>query len=221
MPRIIQVDPDNPQADVLDFAVAAVQSGKIIIYPTDTVYGLGADPFNERAVTRIFSIKNRPRSRPLPLAVSGVNMVDDIAFITGKAQKLMEQFWPGALTVILKKREGLLDIVTGGGNSLGVRAPDHEIPLALIRRMARPLIATSANLHGELPSLDVRNIISQLRFPVDLILDGGEPNGVASTVVDLTKKPPVIVREGPITKTLIEQQIGKVVTRDPSNHSLH
>jgi L-threonylcarbamoyladenylate synthase len=205
--------------DVLDLATAAVQSGKLVVYPTDTVYGLGADPFNERAVTRIFEVKNRPRSRPLPVAVSGADMVYDIAFMTRKARKLMELYWPGALTVVLWKKGGLLDAVAGGGNSLGVRAPNHPVPLALIRRTAHPLVATSANLHGEFPSRDARDAVSQLRSPVDLVLDGGETNGIASTVVDLTKTPPVIVREGPVTKALIERQIGKIVTRDPTSHA--
>jgi L-threonylcarbamoyladenylate synthase len=218
MPRIIQVDPENPRADAMDFAAAAVRSGKIVVYPTDTVYGLGADPFNERAVIRLFEVKNRPRSRPLPVAVSGQNMVDRIAFMTEKAQKLMERFWPGALTVVLAKKAGRLDALAGGGDSIGVRAPNHPVPLALLSRTALPLVATSANLHGELPSRDARGAVSQLRLPVDLVLDGGETTGIASTVVDLTTTPPVIMREGPIPKALIERQIGKVVSRDFRSH---
>lgn len=146
-------------------------------------------------------------------------MVYGIAFMTGKALKLMERFWPGALTVVLKKKGRLPDVVAGGGNSLGVRAPNHQVPLALIRRTAHPLVATSANLHGKLPSRDARDAVSQLRAPVDLVLDGGETRGMASTVVDLTVTPPVIVREGPVTKALIERQIGTVVTRDPTSHA--
>ena len=219
MPRVVQVDPENPHTDALDLAAAAILSGKILIYPTDTVYGLGANPFNKQAVIRIFKVKNRPRSRPLPLAVSGEKMVDRIAFMTVKAHVLMERFWPGALTVVLEKKEGLLDAVAGGGNSVGVRAPNHQVPLALMRRTALPLVATSANLHGGVPPRDARDAISQIRSPVDLVLDGGETNGIASTVVDLTKTPPVIVREGPVTKKLIERQIGEVVTRELQSHA--
>ena len=215
MPRTIQVDPENPQTAALDLAAAAVQTGQIIVYPTDTVYGLGTDPFNERAVMRIFEVKNRPWRKPLPVAVPGRRMVDRIAFMTGTAQKLMERFWPGALTIILAKKDELPDAVAGGGHSVGVRAPDHPVPLALMRRTALPLVATSANLHGELPSRDARGAVSRLRSPVDLVLDGGVTNGIASTVIDLTKSPPVIVREGPIPQSLIERQIGRVVTRAP------
>lgn len=219
MPRTIQVDPEHPQVAALDLAAAAVQKGQIVVYPTDTVYGLGTDPFNERAVMRIYKVKNRPRRSPLPVAVSGRQMVDSIAFMTVKAQKLMERFWPGALTIVLAKKDELPDAVAGGGHSVGVRAPDHPVPLALMRRTALPLVATSANLHEEPPSRDARGAVSRLRSSVDLVLDGGVTNGVASTVIDLTRTPPVIVREGPITQTLIERQIGKVVTRAPRRHA--
>ncbi|HDI42693.1 MAG TPA: threonylcarbamoyl-AMP synthase [Candidatus Bathyarchaeota archaeon] len=175
-----------------------VRAGGLIIYPTDTVYGLGCDPLNPRAVERVFRVKGR-RGKPLPILVSSMGQAKRIAQFTPKAEKLAKAFWPGALTLVLRRRPTLPEITTCGLNSVGVRAPGHSFCLRLIEACGGLLVGTSANKSGETPPRTAEEADLQIGAGVDLIIDGGPtPGGVPSTVVDLTGEEPRLIRQGPV-----------------------
>jgi len=181
-------------------AIEALRSGKIVIYPTDTLYALGVDVYNENSVRKIFEVKNRPPNNPLPVAVSDIVNIEKIAFVNGTARKLAEYFLPGPLTMILNKKSIIPDVVTGGLDNIAVRIPNNDLALKLLSQYC-PLTVTSANIHGkEVPDI-VRDIMIQFNSnDVDVYLDNGKLNGMPSTIVDVTTSKPRIVREGIITK---------------------
>jgi L-threonylcarbamoyladenylate synthase len=200
----IRLEPVAPEiwAEVMDEAVRVLRSGGIVAFPTDTVYGLAADPFNESALTALYHVKGRPEEKPIAVLVAGHEDVERVvSSVPPLARPLMERFWPGPLTLILPAGPGLSSVLTAGRDTLGVRMPDHPVALALLRAWRSPLAVTSANLSGS-PDLctgeEVENVLGD-RVP--LILDGGRtPGGSPSTVLDMTSSPPRILREGPITR---------------------
>jgi len=176
----------------------------LIVYPTDTVYGLGCNPFNSDSVRRLFTVKRRPRSMAVPVAVSDIEMADRLTFVSGEARALMRRFWPGPLTIVLRKRDAVPTLVTGGNMSLGVRMPDHEVPLQVMKTASLPIVTTSANVHGTPSPSSAEALADRIVGEVDLVLDGGETvGGVESTVVDFTVRPPTILRKGPIPRDLL------------------
>lgn len=189
----------------LQQAVSILREGGVIAYPTDTVYGLGADAFNEKASTRIFRIKQRPLTRPFPLLIADESeLVGLTTGISEIAQRLVKQFWPGGLTLVVQKSSSLPDWLTAGGDTIAVRVPDHIITRTLIRELGKPLVGTSANLSGSPSVTSAQKVRLQLEGKVDFILDGGVcPGGVESTVIDLTKEIPIIIREGAISQDTI------------------
>ncbi len=186
----------------LQQAVSILKGGGIVVYPTDTLYGLGADTFNEAAVRRIYRIKHRPLDQPLPVLIadkSGLAQLTDA--MSEAAWILAERFWPGGLTLVVLKLPSVPEWVTAGGNTVAVRIPDHPIALNLIRALGTPLIGTSANLSGSPGFTSAEEVRAQIGDEVDFILDGGVcPAGIESTVVDVTGKFPVILREGAISR---------------------
>ncbi|MFH0896746.1 MAG: L-threonylcarbamoyladenylate synthase [Candidatus Bathyarchaeota archaeon] len=209
MDKIVNVNPKN-QADAIGAAVDIIMYGGIIIYPTDTVYGLGADALNPKAVLKIFKIKDRPLDQPLPVAVSGLEMAETIAHVDDKARKLINAFWPGALTIVLEKRSIVPSVVVSEGSSVGLRMPNHAVPLMILNMSGLPLIATSANKHGMPSPLEACEALRQVNNEVDLVLNCGKVEGQSSTIVDLTKTPPQIIREGPVSREIIEKVVGRV-----------
>ena len=176
-----------------------VTRGGLIVYPTDTVYGLGCDPFNIEAVTRVFKVKGE-RDKPLPILVSEVESVKKIAFLSERAKRIAARFWPGPLTLVVPKKSFLPDIVTCNLDSVGVRIPQHNVALRLISLSKGLLVGTSANRTGEKPPRTAQEAAEHLGKEVDVILDGGPALlGVPSTVVDLTQEKPKILREGSIS----------------------
>ena len=184
MNRILHVNQKNPEVGAINTAVDVIKCGGVIIYPTDTVYGLGADALNPDAVLKIFTIKGRPLDQPLPVAVSGLDLAGKLAFINETAHKLMGAFWPGALTLVLKKKSIVPSIVVGGSETVGLRMPDHAVPLMVIRGSGAPLVATSANKHGKSSPLEAEATMQQIGDEVDLVLDGGCTKGQSSTIID-------------------------------------
>lgn len=179
-------------------AARIVEKGGVIVYPTDTVYGLGCNPFNEEAVKRVFKIKGE-RTKPLPILASSIEKIEKIAQITEKTLKLAEKFWPGPLTMVLPKKSLLPNIVSLDLDSVAVRVPNHQIALELISLSGGLLVGTSANKSGKKPPRTASEAAEQIGEEVDLILDSGPaPIGASSTVVDLTGKQPKVLREGPI-----------------------
>jgi len=180
-------------------ASKVVKKGGLIIYPTDTVYGLGCGPFNIEAVKRIFRTKGERKEKPLPILGADIECIKKIAYIDEKARKIAERFWPGPLTLVVPKKPTLPDIVTCGSDSIGVRIPNHTVAIQLISLCEGLLVGTSANKTGKKPPRTAPEAAEQLGEQVDMILDGGPtPLGVESSVVDLTSKKPKMLREGPI-----------------------
>jgi L-threonylcarbamoyladenylate synthase len=137
-------------------------------------------------------------------------MAQSLVYITKKAKRLMEVFWPGALTIILEKTSKIPEIVTGGKGSVGVRAPNHPIPLTIVKMLNKPIIATSANIHGESNPDNADEISKQLGKSVDLIIDGGTVSGTPSTIINMVMEPPLIIRKGLITEEMIRNRIGTI-----------
>ncbi|MDQ7820509.1 MAG: L-threonylcarbamoyladenylate synthase [Armatimonadota bacterium] len=181
-------------------AVQALREGQVIVYPTDTVYGLGCRIDDERAVRRIFTIKNRPPTDPLPVLLADAEQVAEYAReVPERVRRLMARFWPGPLTLILRRSARVPPVVTGGADTVALRVPNHPIPRALVREAGVPIVGTSANSHGMPAPVTAQLAVFDLGDRVDLVLDGGRtPLGRESTVVDLTGPEPRIIREGAI-----------------------
>ena len=180
-------------------AAQIVRSGGLVVYPTETVYGLGCDPFNVEAVKRILDVKGN-RKKPLPVLAASIVDVDKVAFVSPNGKRLAAKFWPGPLTLVFSKKPALPDVVTFGWDSVGLRIPDNDVALHLIRLSGGLLIGSSANRTGEEPPRAVQEISGELKEMVDAILDGGATaQGMPSTVADLTSEKPRILREGPIS----------------------
>ena len=188
-----------------------LKQGGIVAFPTDTVYGLGAVFDDEKAVRKIFAAKGREEKKPLSILVADIVQVELLSEIKSgemaqKAERLMEKYWPGALTLIFRKKPGIPDAVTAGGETIGIRMPDMELTRELIRAAGKPLAAPSANTSGKRSSVSAREVLEDLDGKIDMVIDGGTcPVGVASTVVDMTGETPVILREGVITAEMIAQ----------------
>ena len=209
---IVKVDPRKPDRGALVKVAEIVKAGGVVIYPTDTVYGLGADPFNSEAVIKVYRVKRRSFRKPLPILVSSVDYAHRIVYITPCAEKLMRAFWPGALTLVLPKKENVPKEVSCGRESLAVRMPKHTVALLLIELCGGCLIGTSANISGKESPKTLREALLQVGSEVDAAVDAGPcPYGIPSTVVDLTGKKPTILRKGPITKRDLEEVLGEEV----------
>ena len=178
-------------------AARIVRSGGLIIYPTDTVYGLGCDPFNVQAVRRVFEVKGREARRPLPVLASSLKEVQRIAILDERALRLAQSFWPGPLTLVVPRKPLLPDVVTCGQPSVGVRVPGHEFALEVIRACGGLLVGTSANRSGRPAPRTAQEAISELGDRVDLVIDAGPaPLGMPSTVLDLTGPELKVIRAG-------------------------
>lgn len=183
-------------------AISILKQGGIVAFPTDTVYGLGADISLRQAVERVYQVKGRPRNMPLPLLLADKSQIGEVAKpVPEIAWLLAEKFLPGALTMVLFKSKSVPDIITRGGKTVAIRIPAHPIPIALIQGVGTPIVGTSANLSGKPSALTAAEVYAQLGNKVDLIIDGGGcPGGKESTIVDLTVETPIILREGAISK---------------------
>lgn len=198
-------------ADELEAASQALLTGKIVVFPTDTVYGVGALATDEAAVRALFAAKGREFRVPLPVMVAQPEHIIPIATPTPEFWRLAEHFWPGPLTLILARTSALPDLVTSGGDTVGLRIPDHALALELLRQVDRPLAVTSANLSGQPPALTAQEAWDQLAGRVEWIVDGGPaPGGRPSTVLDLTSSPPHVLRPGPISAEMIAAIVGRI-----------
>ncbi|MCQ2512229.1 MAG: threonylcarbamoyl-AMP synthase [Lachnospiraceae bacterium] len=188
-----------------------LMDGGIVAFPTDTVYGLGAIYRDEKAVAKIFEAKGRDEGKPLSILVSNIDQVKQLAdFGSGemaeKADRLMKKYWPGALTLIFKKKPGIPDNVTAGGETIGIRMPDLDVTLKIIEAAGLPLAAPSANTSGKRSSVSAEDVLEDLNGKINMIIDGGACRvGLASTVVDMTGGRPKILREGVITQEMIDE----------------
>ena len=188
-------------------ALQALEAGRVVALPTDTVYGLGVDPFRPGASDRLFAIKRRPRTVDLPLLVAGADQVLTVATaVPPIAARLMGRYWPGPLTLVLPRRPDLAADLGDDEATVGVRCPDHEVPLMLCRRRG-PLATTSANLHGQPTLTTAAEVEAALGEALAAVLDGGPCAGEPSTVVDCTGEAPKCLREGRIPWTEIQSAL--------------
>lgn len=192
--------------------IAILKRGGLVAFPTDTVYGLGACANLVRAVERVYEVKQRPRRIALPLLVSSVSQIADVAEpVPEVAWLLARRFLPGALTLVLPKASWVPDIVTAGAPKVAVRVPAHPVPVALVEGVGVPIVGTSANLSGQPSPLNADEVRAQLGRQIDLIIDTGpSPGGRESTVVDVTGEQPVVLREGAIPISELERVCGPV-----------
>lgn len=199
--QIIKVDLNKSYDDVIAEACRLLRLGEVIVYPTDTVYGLGANACDSFAVDRIFKIKKRAYSKPLPVIVRNLAWVEALAHLDSRTRKIVSSFWPGAVTAVLPGRKHLSSLATAGGNSVGLRIPDFVFTDRLLGKFGYPLTATSANISGEEATNDVNKIIERFNQSAcrpSLVIDAGIlPKSKPSTVVDLTSDLPKILRVGP------------------------
>lgn len=191
-----------------------IKKGGIVIFPTETVYGIGANGLDENAVEKLYDIKQRPLNKPISLLVSDMNMVNEIAKdITELEYKLMEKFFPGPFTIILKKRDIVSNIVTAGKDTVGIRMPSGEIARKLIEYANVPIATPSANISGKPSGTNLDEIMKDFNNKIDYCIDGGESKlGIASTIVKVINNTPHILRQGTITKAQIEKISGKVIS---------
>jgi len=199
-------------AGAISQAAEIIKGGGIVAFPTETVYGLGADGYNPLAVARVFEVKQRPSFDPLILHVADPSDVEKLAKkVPSGAKKLIERFWPGPMTVVLLKEENIPDIVTAGLPSVAVRMPNHPMALSLIKESKCPIAAPSANPFGYLSPTTAKHVQEQLGGQVDLILDGGPcVVGVESTIVSFLDGKPRLLRPGGISLEEVESVIGKI-----------
>ncbi|MBI1884850.1 MAG: threonylcarbamoyl-AMP synthase [Chloroflexi bacterium] len=193
-------------SDCIGQAVAALKAGGLVCYPTDTVYGIGAPATDEPAVRRLFAVKGRPAEQPLPLLLADEEEVGRVAAeVPPLARALMRRFWPGGLTIVLRKADGFESVALAGGDTVAVRVPDQPLVREIIRRCGAPVTGTSANRSGEKSLLTAGEVRSQLGEGVDLIIDGGRcPGGVESTVVDISGPDVKILRDGAVRREELE-----------------
>jgi len=198
----------------IERAAALLRAGRLVAFPTETVYGLGGDATNDRAVAEIFAAKNRPDFNPLIVHVTHKAAAEEIGHFTETAHALADQFWPGALTLILRRTSdcAISALASAGLDSLAIRVPGHELARTLIERTGHPIAAPSANASGRLSPTTAQHVADQLGDKIPLILDGGPCTiGVESTVVDLTGEIPTLLRPGGIPVEAIEQSLGMKV----------
>jgi L-threonylcarbamoyladenylate synthase len=199
------------QPRAIEIALDVLETGGLVAFPTDTVYGLGAPAFMPHGVGRIYTVKGRPRSKAIPLLLASTDSLKDVAEdIAPEAGLLAKRFWPGPLTIVLRRKATVPDIVTAGGATVAVRVPDHDFTLRLIEAAGGALAATSANISGRPDPVTAQEVLAYLGGRIELILDGGRcPGGVPSTVVDLTGEAPRILRHGAISRSQVEQQLAQ------------
>ena len=214
--RILKINLNNLRESIgaISEAVETIKNGGAIVYPTDTIYGLGVNALNGEAISRLFKIKRRPMEKAVPVIVNSIEMARKIAYIDYRKDEMLGKIWsasakasagkPGPITIVLHKKDVLPDILTGMRDTIGIRIPESKLARILISSLGAPITATSANISGEEPSLDIQTIIdrfNQVNDKPDLILDAGIlPPSEPSTILDLSGQKPKILRIGPVKK---------------------
>ncbi|MCS7263658.1 MAG: L-threonylcarbamoyladenylate synthase [Armatimonadetes bacterium] len=212
MTKVWKVNPEFPDPKAIQEAAELIRSGGLVAFPTETVYGLGANALDEKAVRKIFIAKERPAWDPLIVHICDLKMIELLVDeLPEQFHELAKRFMPGPLTVVLRKKPSVPDLVTAGLPTVAVRMPNHTVALALIRESGLPIAAPSANKFGRPSPTTAEHVLQDLTGCIDGVLDAGPTHvGVESTVLDLTKKPPLILRPGGFSKEAIEQVLGEV-----------
>ena len=210
--RRIFIDLSSPEESAVDVAARLLSQGRVVIYPTDTTYALGAHALDPAAISLIFRLKGRPADKPMHVVVADLEMAEEYVVLNEPARILAQKFLPGPLTLILPKKEIVPDMLVAGRQTLGIRIPDNKVCLMLAQKVKIPITATSANLSGQENLYSINVLIEQFGSrlnQVDLIIDQGPlPQRPPSTLIDLTKSSPVILREGPISGSELLKALG-------------
>ncbi|MEM4637370.1 MAG: L-threonylcarbamoyladenylate synthase [Nitrososphaerota archaeon] len=213
--KVFKVGPDHIEIRFIEEAVKVIRDGGLVVFPTETVYGLGADTFNRGAIVKIFEAKGRPLDNPLIIHIASTDQLEevvDLKFVKLDVYRLMEKFWPGPLTFILPKAQHVPYEVTAGRNTVAVRMPAHPVALKLIELSRTPIAAPSANLSGKPSPTLPEHVIKDMMGRVDVILDSGETlYGVESTIIDLTRDPPILLRPGAVPVEEVEKYLQKKI----------
>jgi len=189
-----------------------LRDGGLVCYPTDTVYGIGAAAGDDAAVRRLFAVKGRPPDKPLPLLLADVSDAARVAEVTPLAKALATRFWPGALTIVMRKATSYRSLALAGGDTVALRVPDHGLVRRIVRALGEPITGTSANRTGRRAPISAAEVAFQMGEMVELIIDGGQPRmRLESTVIDITHDKPEIVREGAVSRGEVEKALGQVV----------
>lgn len=212
--KVIQVSPRHPASSALEEAAEVLRHGGLVAFPTETVYGLGADAANTEAIAKVFEVKGRPPDNPLIVHIADSAQLALLArTIPPKGKLLAEQFWPGPLTIVVQRSDRVPDIVTAGLDTVAIRMPNHPITLQLVTIFGRAIIGPSANISGRPSPTNAQHVFNDLQGRIELILDAGRTEiGVESTVMDVTVDPPLILRLGAVARSRIEKVIGTVST---------
>ena len=219
MTKIIRVDPISFEESLLYEAAEAIRRGGLVAFPTETVYGLGADTFNGRACLKIFEVKRRPPDNPLIVHIKDFEQLHSVAEDVQK-EEVLRKVWPGPLTVVLKKKKDVPKEVTAGLDTVAVRMPAHPVALKLIDLSGTPIAAPSANISGRPSPTRGETVVKELNGLVDVIIDAGPTFfGVESTIVDLTKEKPVLLRPGPFTVEELRSVFGEIVVPEEASGS--
>lgn len=199
----------NPKYINLKEPAQIIQEGGIVIFPTETVYGIGVNGLNETAIKKLYEVKQRPINKPISLLVNSIEMIEKVAKdITEIEYDLIKRFLPGPLTIVLKKKDIVPDIVTAGFDTIGIRMPENEIALKLIEYAGVPIATPSANISGRPSETNLKAIMKDFNDKVDYFIDGGISKiGVASTIVQVVNDNPYILRKGKISEEQIKEQV--------------
>lgn len=210
--EILKIDINNIDLEKIKYSAGIIKSGGLVAFPTETVYGLGANGLDENAVKKIFEAKGRPSDNPLILHISDRNQIFELTGdIPLNAGKLMDSFWPGPITMVFNRSDIVPDVITAGLGTVALRMPSHPVALALIKEAGVPIAAPSANTSGRPSPTNARHVIEDLSGKIDVIIDTGNAKiGLESTVLDLTTAPPAVLRPGGITPQQIRDVIGHV-----------
>ena len=195
---VLKIDPDNPDGKLIRYAAGVLRAGGLVAFPTETVYGLGANLLDEEAIDRLYKVKARPRNKPFTVHIAALGQMKALGCaLDGRAKKLAGKFWPGPLTMVIKAK---------GGGSVGFRLPANKVAIELIKAAGVPVVAPSANLSGANPPTDAGEVLKDLDGKIDVVIDSGPTDvGVESTVVDLTAEGFGVLREGAVKKEEIEK----------------
>ena len=209
MTQTLTINPADPQPELLARAGDVLRAGGMVAYPTETVYGLAASAFLVDSVARVFDAKGRPYGQPLPVQIADPAEVDTLArSVPAAARRLIAAFFPGPLTLVLWRQPTVSLTVTGGGNTVGLRMPDHPVALGVLRAFGAPLVCPSANLTGRRAPMSAADVLEDLDGAVDLVLDGGPTQDrTPSTVLDLTAEPARLLREGKLRRAELEAYV--------------
>jgi L-threonylcarbamoyladenylate synthase len=213
-PHRLEVDPGHPSAKAIQTAVSALRGGGLVVFPTETFYGLAADPENASAMERLYRVKGRDGGKPVSLVLDGAARIPpNVAQVPAQAEELIKRFWPGPLTLLFEVRKGRWSAAARGSGKIGLRVPNHPVALALARAWGGALTATSANRSGGVSPVSLGDVLHSIGGEVDLLLDAGPtPGGRESTIVDITLNPPRLIREGAVPFSEVMECLGYGLT---------